>query len=199
LLYGPFALTYDVVAHLVSFGEWKAWGKIALDYLSDPLVLELGHGPGHLQLAMAQRGLTPVGLDFSPQMGTIALRRLEKGRVRPRLVRARAQALPFADGALPQIVATFPTEYIIHPLTIEEIKRVLTPSGKIVVVAAANITGTSVPARFLEWLYRITGQRAPELSEARQAWSKTGLRLEIEQVSTPKAHVLVILGQPEPR
>jgi ubiquinone/menaquinone biosynthesis C-methylase UbiE len=198
LLYGPFALTYDAVAHLVSFGEWKAWGRITLDYLSDPLALELGHGPGHLQLAMAQRGLTPVGLDLSPQMGTIARRRLAKDGYRPRLVRARAQALPFADGTFPQIVATFPTEYIIHPLTIEEIKRVLPPCGKIVVVAATTITGKSLPARFLEWLYRITGQRAPELPQARQTWIDTGLKLEVETVSTPKAQVLVIVGQPEP-
>lgn len=198
LLYGPLARMYDTVARLVSFGEWTAWGRIALEYLSDPLVLELGHGPGYLQVAMARRGLASVGLDPSPQMGLLARRRLTANGFRPRLVRARAQALPFADGAFPQIAATFPSEYIIHPHTIREIKRVLPAGGKIVVVAAANITGKSLPARFLEWLYHITGQRAPTAPEASRAWADTGLILEIETVSTPKAQVLVVIGRPEP-
>ena len=198
LLYGPLAFTYDAVAWLVSFGEWKAWSRTAIAYLSNSPVLELGHGPGHLQLALAQSGLVPVGLDLSPQMGRIARRRLTDGGFHPRLVRASAQALPFADKTVPQIVATFPTEYIIHPHTIAEIKRVLPANGKMVVVATAIITGRSLPARFLEWLYRITGQRTPEVMKALQAWAHTGLKLEIETVSTPRALVQVIIGQPEP-
>ena len=199
LLYGPLALTYDAVAWLVSFGEWKAWGRTAIAYLSNAPVLELGHGPGHLQLTLAQIGMASVGLDLSPQMGRVAQRRLTKGGFRPRLVRASAQALPFADGAFPQIVATFPTEYIIHPHTLAEINRVLPVNGKIVVVATAIITEKSLTAHFLEWLYRITGQRTPEVTKALQAWVHTGLKLELETVSTPRALVQVIIGQPEPK
>ena len=48
LLYHHFAWTYDLVADIVSLGQWKDWVRTALPYL-DGCVLELGYGPGHLQ------------------------------------------------------------------------------------------------------------------------------------------------------
>ncbi len=161
LLYGPLARTYDLVAWLASMGQWNAWVATALGELEGPRVLELGHGPGHLQARMAQRGWKAVGVDPSPQMGRLARRRLRQGGLPARLVRARAQALPFRDAAFNEVVATFPTEYILDRRTHDEVIRVLRPGGRIVVVAAARFTGRDPLSRFLEWLYRITGQREP--------------------------------------
>ena len=67
-LYNELACTYDLVAWVVSLGQWKAWGRTAIPHLPGKRVLELGHGPGHLLVAMAERGLTPVGLDLSLQV-----------------------------------------------------------------------------------------------------------------------------------
>jgi SAM-dependent methyltransferase len=169
LLYNQFAWTYDWVAWIVSSGQWKAWGRAALPYLGGERVLDLAHGPGHLLVAMADGGLAPIGLDLSPHMGRLARRRLAKAGLSVPLVRARAQALPFRDGCLDSVVATFPTEFILDPATLHETARVLrNPSpdermtaGRLVVVAWARLGGRDSVSRFIGWLYRVTGQREP--------------------------------------
>jgi ubiquinone/menaquinone biosynthesis C-methylase UbiE len=195
LLYGPFAWTYDGVAWLVSLGQWKAWGRTPLRYLQGPRVLELAHGPGHLLTAMNRAGLAPIGLDLSPQMGRLARARLWRAGLPVRLVRGRAQALPFRDGAFSGIAATFPTEFIVDPRTAREAARVLAPTGSVVVVAAALLTGRGPLVKFLEWLYKVTGQREPLPRGDETAWTQTGLDLRTEWVAVGPSQVLVVVGR----
>jgi ubiquinone/menaquinone biosynthesis C-methylase UbiE len=80
LLYHPFAFTYDIVAAVVSFGQWKNWGRSILPFISGTRILELGHGPAHLQRFLLtlkersgrDRNLTLFAIDESAQMGRIA-------------------------------------------------------------------------------------------------------------------------------
>ncbi len=124
-LYNELACTYDLVAWVVSLGQWRAWGRTAIPHLPGKRVLELGHGPGHLLVAMAERGLTPVGLDLSPHMGRLAQRRLRRAQSSIPLVRAQTQDLPFSAGCFDSAVATFPTEFILNLATLREVARVL--------------------------------------------------------------------------
>lgn len=192
LLYGPFAWTYDAVAWAVSRGKWTAWGAAVLPLIPGGPVLELAHGPGHLLVRMAQQGLRPVGMDLSPQMGALARRRLRRAGLPPRLVRARAQRLPFRDGTFRAVVATFPTEFILEPATAREAARVLSPGGTVVVVPVAVPGGRGSIARALRLLYRITGQDRFAPEEALPAWQDAGfsLRAEWQQVG-PDAVLLI--------
>lgn len=199
LLYGPFAWTYHLVAWVVSMGQWNAWAATAMEVLDGPTVLELGHGPGHLQVKMARRGWRPVGIDPSPQMGRLARRRLRRAGLPLRLVRAHAQALPFRDGAFGEVVATFPTEYIVDPRTRDEVVRMLRPGGRIVIVAAACFTGRDPISRFLEWLYRITGQREPLPGEDDPLWQRSELAWEARWVPRRRSRVLLLTGRLEDR
>lgn len=169
LLYNEFAWTYDLVAGVVSLGQWAAWGRTAIPHLRGERVLELAHGPGHLLVAMAERDLSPVGLDLSPHMGRLARRRLRRvGQAVP-LVQARAQALPFRDGCIDSVVATFPSEFIVDAATLREVARVLAHpepatgrlGGRLVVVACSLLGGRDPLSSFIRWLYRITGQGEP--------------------------------------
>ena len=90
LLYNEFAWSYDLVAWLVSRGQWRAWGRTSLSHLRGKRVLELGHGPGHLLVEMAERGFAAVGLDRSSSMGRQAKTHVRGSRVAVPLVRARA-------------------------------------------------------------------------------------------------------------
>lgn len=153
-LYHEAAWSYDAVAWGVSFGQWRAWGAAALPYLTGPRVLELGHGPGHLLAELAGRGGDIVGLDLSPQMGRLARRRTPAAR----LVRARAQAAPFAAGSFDAVLATFPTAYITAPETIAAVYRLLRPGGRLVIVPEARLGGRRPLRTLVEWLYAITGQ-----------------------------------------
>ena len=98
LLYHPFAWSYDLVAWTVSLGRWKDWVKSVVPFIEGTRVLELGHGPGHLQRILRDLNLLTVGLDESRQMGNLAKKRLvQSGYTQPRLVRGLAQSLPFPD------------------------------------------------------------------------------------------------------
>jgi ubiquinone/menaquinone biosynthesis C-methylase UbiE len=161
LLYNELAWTYDLVAWLVSLGQWKAWGRTALDHVGGAPVLELGHGPGHLLAEMGARGLSAVGVDTSVHMGRLAKRRLAAREVPGQVVRARAQELPFRDRAFRSAVATFPAEFIVEPATIAELSRVLAIRGRLVSVLLVRLAGSGSVVRLLRYLYRVTGQSGP--------------------------------------
>jgi ubiquinone/menaquinone biosynthesis C-methylase UbiE len=201
--YTRFAWTYDAVARAVSFGEWQLWGRAALQFLPqapDARVLEIGHGPGHLQLLMRERGLRVAGIDLSAQMGRITQRRLLRalGSQRPaELARADAQALPFPDQIFDAVVSTFPAEFIFASATLQGIARVLKPGGHLVIVPTAGFRGSGPATRLIEAAYRATGQRATLAAvEARAAerLSSAGLAFESTRVRTPRADVVVWIG-----
>src|SRR5258706_7622764 len=135
LLYNEVAFTYDTVSWVVSLGEWRSWQRAALKHLKaspSEVVLELAHGTANLQIDLHTAGIKSVALDFSPAMGAIARRKLSRQGLPFRLVRGRAQALPFPNGAFPTVVSTFPTDFIIDPATIAEANRVLRPGVRLV-------------------------------------------------------------------
>ncbi len=194
-LYHQMAWTYDAVAWLVSFGQWKAWGRAALPHLRGQRILELAHGPGHLLVTMSQSGRQPVGLDLSPQMGQLARRRLRRAGLLTPLVRARAQALPFCDGAFDSVVATFPTEFILDPATWQEAARVLSASGRLVIVPTILFTGHRLPVRFLEWLYAITGQRDTPPAHVWANIAATDLELSHLREKMGSVEVLMVVAE----
>ncbi|UCC88952.1 MAG: methyltransferase domain-containing protein [Anaerolineales bacterium] len=159
LLYYQLAWTYDVVAWLVSFGQWTAWRRTATLFLQEGPVLELAYGTGGLMADMAAGGLAPVGLDLSPYMARITQRRLVRQGIIPRLVHGQAQHLPFPDASFANVISTFPTEFILDPQTLGSIARILQPGGCLVVVAIGYLKGPEPLRGLVEWLYQITGQR----------------------------------------
>ena len=196
-LYTTFAWTYDAVAHLVSFGEWRAWGGAALAYLpaAPCRVLEIAHGPGHVHAAMRRRGFDAIGIDLSQQMGALARRRLlaMSGRA-PDLARADALRLPFPNAVFDAALSTFPSEFVFLPQTLREVARVLRPGGRFVIVPTAQFHGGGALTRLVEALYRITGQRASlEAVEARvrAAVAVAGFALESQRATTARAEVVV--------
>lgn len=196
LLYHSFAWTYDWIAYVVSLGRWQTWGKTSLDYIQGERVLELGFGPGHIQVELTARGKKVFGLDESCQMIRQGTKRMKKAGAPPRLVRAVSQALPFPNDEFQTVLATFPTEYIFSQTTLLEIQRVLTPGGRLVVLLSAWITGNSLPEKTLRCLYRWTGQvpRNSELPLLLVPFEQAGFIPEIKWVALQKSLLLVILA-----
>jgi ubiquinone/menaquinone biosynthesis C-methylase UbiE len=195
LLYNEFAWTYDFVAWCVSLGKWQAWGRTSIKYLRGALVLELAHGPGHLLVALKQAGYQPIGIDLSPYMSRQASRRLRRAGVPVPLVRCRAQALPFRSGSFDDALATFPTDYIADPLTLGEVARVTDTDGRLVIVAAAQLTGRQASARLIEWLYRLTGQREPLPRGDESVFGQSGWVMRIEYEEVGSSSVLLTIGE----
>jgi ubiquinone/menaquinone biosynthesis C-methylase UbiE len=192
LLYHPFAFTYDLVAWMVSFGKWDEWIEAVLPYVEGNTVLELGHGPGHLQGRLREGGRSTFGLDESAQMGRIARRRLGSSA---RLVRGLTQAMPFGRGVFSTLVSTFPSEYIIDPRTLSEAHRCLADGGGLIVLPGAW-PGNSI----LRWIYRITGEIPSNLTKGligklEQPFSDAGFTTTTEVIEGRSSTLVVILAR----
>lgn len=200
LIYQPLAWSYDAVAWLVSLGRWRSWVASALRAApSQGRILELGHGPGHLQVAMRKAGGAAFGLDLSQQMGRLARRRLTAKGAVARLVRSDGRRLPFRAGAFDAIVATFPTEYIVQPGTLNEVRRVLARSGRMVLLPVAWITGGSLLERAAAWLFRITGEAGAWDGRLSTAIRAQGFAVQETRVHLPGSEVMLLVCTPDER
>ncbi len=132
------------------------------------------------------------GLDASQQMGRLTAKRLKQLGVKYNLVNAHAQSLPFSSSSLSQIVATFPTEYIVDERTLHEIWRVLCSRGKLIVMPVAWITGDSPLERAAAWIFRITGQ-APEWDDrVLEPALKVGFQIKVHRKKLKSSELLLI-------
>ncbi len=194
LLYHQFAFTYDAVAWAVSWGQWKTWGRTALDRVRGTRVLEIGHGPGHLLIALARSGRRPIGIDLSPDMIRQAQRRLRREKLNVPQVRCRVQALPFRSSTFDSVVSTFPTDYIVDPATLREVQRVTNERGRFVVVVGAQLIGRPPGVRFIDWLYDITGQRERSIEKQESIFDQAGLPARIETETVGASTVTLIVA-----
>ena len=160
LLYNELAFTYDWVSKAVSLGEWHGWQRAAIPFmeLDEGLVLEIAHGTGDLQKDLQDAGFRTVAYDLSPYMGRIARRKTSAQGYQVDYVRGRAQQLPFVGNQFDAIVCTFPTSFILEGPVLAEAHRVLKPDGRFVIVLHGTLTGSGLLKRFLDFLYRVTGQ-----------------------------------------
>lgn len=209
LLYYELAWTYDLVSWVVSLGEWRRWQQAALPFVQGPMVLELGHGPGHLLADLQRNGHTVLGVDLSPFMGRRARRGLQKLGLSANLIQAQAQALPLPTAVFHTVLATFPTEYIVDPHTLAAVHRVLGGNGRLIVVPEGHLTGRGGLHRLIDWLFRVTGQRDgafsvddaanwphPDLWEPfRQRFVAAGFQLRIEQITLPRSVATVFIAE----
>jgi len=191
LLYHPFAFAYDLVSWLVSFGRWNDWIREVVPFINGTQILELGHGPGHLQRFLLERNSFSIAMDQSPQMGRLAQRNT---RNHARLIRGSAQELPFSDLTFDTIVCTFPTEYFYDPKTISEVRRCLSDGGRYIVLPVAFPKN-----RFLNWIFKITGESPntldQELTEKfKEPFAKSDFEVEVLRIEKRSSTLLVIVA-----
>ena len=211
LLYHQFAWTYDWVAGAVSLGMWQDWVLAILPLINIWPVLEIGHGPGHLQSALKQRGVQTFGLDASRQMGRLTLKHLRRSGYTPSLVNGVAQTLPFSNDTFRIVVSTFPAEFIADPKTLSEIWRVLVNGGDLYILPIAWITGKHWTERLAAWFFRFTKQSPnyqatndgePNLVDWTSHWLNSprqiGFCMELEHLILNSSTLLIIHGIKNP-
>lgn len=194
LLYHQFAFTYDLIAAIVSFGRWKDWIQEVVPFIEGTRTLEIGHGPGHLQRVLLNRGLVAVAIDESAPMGRLAKRNTDG---KAHLTRGLAQHLPFSDESFDTVIATFPAEYIFDPATLTETYRVLKKNGRFVILPGVVITGRRIWERCMAWLFRVTGQTPPNLSEilrerSKEPFAKAGFQVEVQELEVKSSTVFIV-------
>jgi SAM-dependent methyltransferase len=215
LLYHPFAFAYDLVAATVSLGRWKDWVLSAVPFLKGNRILEIGHGPGHLQRLLLSRSLIAVGIDESAPMGRLARRNLRRllasrpnhtwdkpqpaAHAQINLARALGQQLPFAVHSFDTVIATFPAEYIFAPQTLEEAHRVLADGGRFVILPGATIIGRRIMDRIMALIFHVTGESIPNLAQVlkqryEKRFAETGFHVQIHELDIKSSLVIIIVA-----
>jgi ubiquinone/menaquinone biosynthesis C-methylase UbiE len=207
-LYTTLAWSYDFVAYVTSVGQWRIWQEAAVECLAPGRVLEIGFGTGHLLSSLSEKGYSIFGIDPSKEMIRIASARLDKFTRSAKVIRAKAQALPFKDNVFHSILSTFPSEYIYDPFTIQEAWRVLKPEGMLVIIPGVEeILGFKSENKgllalldtFASALYRITGEAVDLDTQFAREFIKRlrdpGFSWDIQHVQQSRAVVLRIIAK----
>lgn len=134
----------------------------ALPALPPGAVLDLACGDAPLLARLPGRVDRPLlGADLSAgELGAARRRLAALPAPRPALLRARAQALPLADGALAAVVCHMALMLASGPESVvAELARVLAPGGRLLaLVPAALPPGAAPPPLLAAWLAALAGQ-----------------------------------------
>ena len=139
--------------------------------------------------------VSAFGVDTSPQMARLTKRRMSSKGHPYQLTNAYAQHLPYPNAVFNQIVATFPTKFILEENTLSEIQRVLAPGGRLVVLPNAWITGEKFYEKWAAWIFNITGQSPPWNDSILTYFSKAGFTARIEHITSASWAVVLILAE----
>ena len=191
-----------------------------IPFIEGKRILEIGHGPGHLQRVLLSRNLVVVGIDESAQMGRLAKRNLTRrsfsqSPIKPsnvtsaskiaslyypaytqiNLTRGVAQRLPFPNESFDTIVSTFPTEYITDPSTLAEVRRCLSSKGRVIVLPVVLPKNS-----FLDWLFKVTHQSPTETMEVvksrlKEPFIAAGFEAEIKTLDVKSGILLIVLAK----
>ena len=137
------AARYDLLAWLLTHGRERAFRErlVALGRLGPgESVLDIGCGTGTLAIA-ARRRVGPAGdvfgIDASPRMIARALSKAARAGVEVSFTTALAESLPFPDARFDVVLSTLMFHHLPRTVRHEcarEIRRVLKPSGRVLVV-----------------------------------------------------------------
>jgi ubiquinone/menaquinone biosynthesis C-methylase UbiE len=194
-LYAELAFAYDAAAFIVSLGRWDRWRRMALDYVPEGPVLEVGFGTGELLLEMARRGWDAMGVDPSPAMHRVTAAKMRRRRLWAPRLQGTAQSLPFPEQSFGAVVCTFPAEYIGDPATLQEFRRVLRqPDGRLIIAGLVVFLDQPAASRLSRAVFGGTAERP--LQRFEEFAASAGLAARTEVRADPPWQVPVIIAGP---
>lgn len=134
-LFGAIAARYDLLNDLQSFGLHRIWKRKLvrlLDLAPGERALDLCSGTGDIAIAMARRGASVVGLDFSSEMLAVARRKAAATSMEISWQQGDARALPFEPGEFSIVTIGYGLRNLPSPVEgLREMGRVLQPGGRV--------------------------------------------------------------------
>jgi demethylmenaquinone methyltransferase/2-methoxy-6-polyprenyl-1,4-benzoquinol methylase len=135
-LFAPLAQSYDRYARLLSFGQdprWRSFLVSRVEARPEHVVLDVATGTAAVAIELARRyRCRVVGVDQSAEMLAEGSQRVEATRLSSgiELREARAEDLPFEDGAFDGLTFTYLLRYVEDPVaTMCELARVVRTGG----------------------------------------------------------------------
>ena len=162
-LFAAVAPRYDLINDLQSLGLHRLW-KLRLVRLANPrpglVALDLCCGTGDVALALARRGATVTGIDFSHAMLDVARRRHAPTGVQ--FIHGDAMQLPFPDASADIVTVAYGLRNVSDvDRALAEWRRVLRPGGRLVVLEFGkppNPVWRWLYFQYLRWLVPVFGR-----------------------------------------
>lgn len=157
-LFDNIAPNYDKLNHILSLNIDKGWRRKAVRELVNehkPLkVLDVACGTGDFTIEIARKvapGSEVIGIDISDGMIAVGRKKIADVGVNAELKVADCENLPYEDNTFHRISVGFGVRNFEHlQLGLNEMYRVLTPGGKLVILEL------SIPSNsFLRWCYKL--------------------------------------------
>ena len=153
---------YDLLNTVMTAGRHFAWRRMATRLAMDGLegvALDVATGTGDFALELARQPAVSqvVGLDFTPEMLTLASRKagLRGTAEGLALVVGDAHALPFStDRFVCATVGFGIRNFIDAPGALREMTRVITPGGRVVVLEIVRAEQANLLGRLLSRCFR---------------------------------------------
>lgn len=148
------AARYDWFVWLMTFGRERRFRERLLEparLKAGESVLDVGSGTGTLAIvAKRQVGPTGVvhGVEPSPAMLARARHKASKAGLDVRFVEGVAESLPFGDARFDAVLSTVMLHHLgkaARPVAVAEMKRVLKPGGRLLIVDFAGARGGKGP------------------------------------------------------
>ncbi len=176
-MFAGISARYDLLNHLLSGNTDKRWRRLVAKQLRPVLVtgaraLDVACGTGDLSLALNDAGTAHVtGLDFCRPMLELARHKSADAPRAIPYVEGDALALPFAEGSFDVVTIAFGLRNLADwEAGLCELRRVLKPGGRIVVLEFSQPVVPGFNAIFQFYFMRILPRIGGAVSGARGAY-----------------------------
>ncbi|MFZ0546884.1 MAG: methyltransferase domain-containing protein [Candidatus Promineifilaceae bacterium] len=192
-VYNALAPAYNAIDWM-TFGAWWRLVRRALDYVPpDGRILEVGFGPGKLQLELARSANFSAGVDLAWGMCRLTHGRLSRSGLIPKITRGSVFTLPYPSNTFDTVVSTFAfSGFTNGQAAMDEMVRVTAENGRVVLVDIGlppdgNRLGTSLAhlwERMGDFLYDMPGMM-----------ETAGLTVTENHPFGPGHHIYAVVGE----
>jgi len=151
-LYTRAARAYDTLVKALPL--WKSWIGKAVPEIQGPRVLEVSFGTGYLLTRYAEK-FDVYGIEYNARMARTARRNLREAGLSAELQRADVGAIPYQGDVFDTVVNTMAfTGYPDGKAALSEMRRVLRPNGRLVMIDVGYPRDGNRPGTFITNLWK---------------------------------------------